>query len=86
MIYLFVRFTLWVLGAMLVLTGLVLWAFAYVLIYAVGFVITLVYLAFGATRKPTRLKRPAMTRRRNDERELDAFGHPIPQSRFSNRR
>jgi hypothetical protein len=86
MISLFVRFTLWALGAMLVLTVLVLWAFAYALIYAAGAVLALVYLAFGETRKPKRLKRPAMTRRRNDDRELDAFGHPIPQSHWSGRR
>jgi hypothetical protein len=86
MIYLFVRFTLWAFGAMLILTGLVLWVFAYVLIYAVGAVLALIYLAFGKTRKPKRLKRPAMTRRRNDDQELDAFGHPIPQSRYSSRR
>jgi O-antigen/teichoic acid export membrane protein len=85
MIFLFVRFTLWVLGAMVALSALVLWAFAYVLIYAVGAGLALVYLAFGATRKPKRLKRPAITRR-NHDRELDAFGHPIPQSRYSSRR
>lgn len=86
MIYLFVRFTLWALGALLVLTVLVLWAIAYVLLYVGSFVIAVVYNAFGATRKPSRLKRPAMTRRRNDDRELDAFGYPIPQSHWSSRR
>jgi hypothetical protein len=82
MIYLFIRLMLWVIGALLVLTVLALWAFAYALIFVVSFV----WVAFGETRKAKRLKRPALTRRRNDDRGLDAFGHPIPQSHWSSRR
>ena len=88
MIYLFVllfRFTIYAFVAMATLTVLALWTFAWLIVFIVSFV----YVAFDETRGPKRLERPAMTRRRRSIEtvdETDAFGHPLPQSRYSSRR
>jgi hypothetical protein len=76
------RVVLWSIVAMTTLTVLALWA----LLWVTVFVVSLVWTAFDSSRGRKRLERPAMPRRRNDDRELDAFGHPIPQSRWSSRR
>ena len=82
MIGLFLRLVFWTMGALIVLSVLALWA----LLYVVVFVVSLVWTGFDSSRGPKRSKRPAMTRRHRGADETDGFGHPIPQSRFSNRR
>jgi hypothetical protein len=91
MIYLFIllfRFTIYAFVAMATLTILALWALCWLIVFIVSFV----YVAFDETRGPKRLAKPAMTRRRTVRENVgrsdasDAFGHPVPQSRWSNRR
>jgi hypothetical protein len=85
MIYLFIlffRLVLWSMGALIALSVLALWAFCWLVVFVVSFI----YVAFDETRKAKRLARPATTRRPDNRREVDAFGHPIPPSRYSSRR
>ena len=86
MVYLFVRLFLWSIGALLVLSVLAVWGMLWLLASAAGVVWA---IAHGTTHnaRESRVPRPRVPRRgRSDAQEVDAFGHPISQSRYSGRR
>jgi hypothetical protein len=84
MIGLLFRVIIWTIVVLATLTILALWAFCWLIV----FIVTFVWTAFDSSRQPKRLERPRIARRRRSvgAEETDAFGHPIPQSRWSSRR
>ena len=83
--YLFVilvRVMVWLCVFAFIAAALMLWA----MLWIVVFILSALYVAFDESRGPKRLKRPFQKRRRGDDQEQDAFGQPVPQSRWSNRR
>lgn len=79
---LFIRLMVWMFVGMFALTVMALWAFCWVAIFIAG----VVWGLFDEHHKAKRLKVPRMISGSRGEPAVDAFGQPVPQSRFSNRR